>query len=563
MGALGRRFARALDVKVVAIALAVALLLIFGAFPILVLVLKAFTAGDELTLENFSRVYGNAANLRSVLMTVRTAGLTMIISLVISFPLAWLVGRTDLPLKGIFRTLIVTPYMIPPFVGAIAWTYLANPRIGYLNRIARDLFGLETAPLNIYSVGGLVWVFVLFYFPFSFLAVSRALEKMDPSLEEAARVSGSNTWRVLRDITVPLMLPALIAGGLLVFVAVASAFGVPAIIGGPANLQVVTTRIISYVYIGTPEALRESTALATILLGMAMTVLWFSNWYLARREYFTLGGKSTHPNQVELGVWRWPLALLFGLVCFVFAVLPIGALVVTSFIKSMGQPLGAGNWSLHMWEAVLQDSDTWRTLKVSLLAAVITATIGTAVGLLIAYLKVKTRMKGRTIPDFLATFTNATPGIVVALGMIIAFSGNYGLNLYGTLYILIAAYFVHHLSFAVRPASAALEQMHPSLEEAALSSGAGWLRAFKDVTMPLIAPSLIGGWFLVFMPSFYELTMSVLIFSPRSRPVGVYLYDLESYADPQAAAVLSVLILVLVLVGNSLMRWATRGRVGI
>ncbi|HYG60680.1 MAG TPA: iron ABC transporter permease [Symbiobacteriaceae bacterium] len=554
---------RSLDMKAVAIALAVALLLLFGAFPIAVLVFKSFTAGDQFTLANFTKVYANSANLASVVTTVKVAGLTMLISVLISFPLAWLVGRTDLPLKDLFRTLIVTPYMIPPFVGAIAWTYLCNPRIGYLNRLAKALFGLEEAPMDIYSMGGLVWVFVLFYFPFSFLAVSRALEKMDPSLEEAARISGSGTWRVLRDITIPLTAPALTAGALLVFVAVASAFGVPAIIGGPANLQVVTTRIISYVYVGTPEALRESTALATVLLGMAMTVLWFSNWYLARREYFTLAGKSTRPVVVELGAWRWPLAAAFGLVCFIFAILPIGALVMTSFIKSMGEPVGAGNWSLNTWKAVLDDRDTWRTLRVSLGAAVATATLASLVGLLIAYLKVKTRVRLRTVPDFLATFTNATPGIVVALGMIIAFSGNYGINLYGTVYILIAAYFVHHLSFAVRTAGAALEQMHPSLEEAALSSGAGWLRAFRDITVPLISPSLIGGWFLVFMPSFYELTMSVLLFASKSRPVGVYLYDLESYADPQAAAVLSVLILLLVLVGNSLMRWATRGKVGI
>ncbi|HYF95052.1 MAG TPA: iron ABC transporter permease [Symbiobacteriaceae bacterium] len=559
MGRLTLRF----DAKSLAIAGAVALLLLFGAFPIILLVVKSFTAEGRVTLENFIRVYGNEANMRSVLDTCKVAGLTMIVSVLISFPLAWLVGRSDLPLKGLFRTLIVTPYMIPPFVGAIAWTYLANPRIGYLNRIFQSLFGTEQAPFNIYSMGGLVWVFVLFYFPFSFLAVSRALEKMDPSLEEAARISGAGTWRVLRDVTIPLMTPALVAGALLVFVAVASAFGVPAIIGGPAQLHVVTTQIINYVYIGTPEALRESTALATVLLAMAMTVLWFSNWYVSRREYFTVGGKSTRPSTVELGKWRWPLAILFGAVCFVFAVLPIGALVMTSFIKSMGQPIGGSNWSLDTWKTVLEDRETWKTLKVSLITAVSTATVATLVGLLIAYLKVKTRIRFRAVPDFLATFTNATPGIVVALGLIIAFSGGYGLNLYGTIWILIVAYFVHHLSFAVRTSGAALEQMHPSLEEAALSSGAGWLRVFKDITIPLVAPSLIGGWFLVFMPSFYELTMSVLLFSTRTRPSGVFLYDLQSYADPQSAAVLSVLILTLVLVGNGLMKWATRGRVGI
>src|SRR5690606_34781363 len=148
-----------------------------------------------------------------------------------------------------------------------------------------------------------------------FLSISRALEKMDPSLEEAARISGASPLRVLRDITLPLTAPAIAAGALLVFVAVASAFGVPSIIGGQARLQVVTTRIIGYVELGTPVAMHEATALAVVLLGLSVVVLWFSNWYLAKREYFTLAGKSTRPTLVELGRWKWPMVVLFTLIC--------------------------------------------------------------------------------------------------------------------------------------------------------------------------------------------------------------------------------------------------------
>lgn len=553
-----------LDAKSVAIALAVAVLLVFGIFPIALLVIDAFVVDGQFSLANFREVYANKSNLMAVWNTVRASGLTMLISTALSFPLAWLVGRTDLPFKNVFRTLIITPYMIPPFIGAFAWGYLANPRIGYLNQWIRALFPfIEQGPLDIYSMNGMVWVLVLFYFPFSFLSISRALEKMDPSLEEAARISGAGPLRVLRNITIPLTAPAIAAGALLVFVAVASAFGIPSIIGGQARIQVVTTRIISYVYVGTPEAMHEATALAVVLLMLSIAVLWFSNWYLAKREYFTLAGKSTRPTLVELGRWKWPLVAVFTVVCFVFAVLPVMALVMTSLVKTMGRGFALDNLSLDMWRSVLNDDDTWRTLRTSLYSSVLAATGGMLVGLLIAYLKVKTRMRFRTIPDFLATFTNATPGIVIALGLILAFSGKFGLNLYGTFWILVVAYFVRHLSYAVRQAAAALEQVHPSLEEAALSSGAGWLRLFKDVTIPLIGPSVVGGWFLVFMPSFYELTMSVLLYSSKATPAGYHLYHLSSYASPQAAAVLSVLILILVLIGNLLMRWASRGRVSL
>ncbi|MEW8980022.1 MAG: iron ABC transporter permease [Symbiobacterium sp.] len=553
-----------LDAKSVAIALAVAVLLVFGIFPICLLVINSFIVDGHVSLDNFREVYLNRANLTAVWNTVKAAGLTMIIGTVMSFPLAWLVGRTDLPFKKLFRMLIIIPYMIPPFVGAIAWTYLANPRIGYLNQWIRALVpGIEQGPLNIYTMGGLVWVLVLFYFPFSFLSISRALEKMDPSLEEAARISGANPLRALWDITLPLTAPAIAAGALLVFVAASSCFGIPSIIGTQGRLQVVTTRIVSYVYVGTPDAMHEATALAVVLLLLSTVVLWFSNWYLSKREYFTLGGKSTHPVVVELGRWKWPLVVVFSIVCFIFAILPVLALVMTSLVKTMGKGFAFNNLSLDPWRAVLADDDTWRTLRTSVLAALLAATGGTLVGLLVAYLKVKTRMRFRTIPDFLTTFCNATPGIVLALGMILAFSGKYGLNLYGTFWILVVAYFVRHLAYAVRQAAAALEQVHPSLEEAALSSGATWLRLFKDVTIPLIAPSVIGSWFLVFMPSFYELTMSVMLYSSKATPVGYHLYHLSSFASPQSAAVLSVLILILVLIGNLLMYWLSRGKVSL
>ncbi|MBP2017213.1 iron(III) transport system permease protein [Symbiobacterium terraclitae] len=552
------------DAKSVAIALAVAVLLVFGIFPIALLVIDAFIVDGHFSLDNFREVYVNKSNLMAVWNTVKASGLTMLFSTAISFPLAWLVGRTDLPFKNVFRTLIITPYMIPPFIGAFAWGYLANPRIGYLNQWIRAVFPFfEQGPINIYSMNGMVWVLVLFYFPFSFLSISRALEKMDPSLEEAARISGAGPLRVLRNITIPLTAPAIAAGALLVFVAVASAFGIPSIIGGQARIQVVTTRIISYVYVGTTEAMHEATALAVVLLMLSIAVLWFSNWYLAKREYFTLAGKSTRPTLVELGPWKWPLVAVFAIVCFVFAILPIMALVMTSLVKTMGRGFAFDNLTLDVWRSVLADDATWRTLRTSLYSSVLAATGGTLVGLLIAYLKVKTRMRFRTIPDFLATFTNATPGIVLALGLILAFSGKFGLNLYGTFWILVVAYFVRHLSYAVRQAAAALEQVHPSLEEAALSSGASWLRLFKDVTIPLVGPSVVGGWFLVFMPSFYELTMSVLLYSSKATPAGYHLYHLSSYASPQSAAVLSVLILILVLIGNLLMRWASRGRVSL
>ena len=167
------------------------------------------------------------------------------------------------------------------------------------------------------------------------------------------------------------------------------------------------------------------------------------------------------------------------------------------------------------------------------------------------------------MPDLLATLGGATPSVVIALALIITFSGEFALNLYSTLTILIVAYMVKYLTMAVRTIAASLSQVHPSLEEAALNSGASWLRTCKDILLPLVAPSIVAGWFLVFMPSFYELTMSIILYGAETKTIGVLLYELQTYADPQNASVLSVLVLLIVLLGNLIVSKVSKGNIGI
>ena len=192
-----------------------------------------------------------------------------------------------------------------------------------------------------------------------------------------------------------------------------------------------------------------------------------------------------------------------------------------------------------------------------------TALLPTILSVFIAYLAVKTNVKGRNLPDMLTIIGGSTPSIVIALALVITFSGNFGLNLYSTMWILVVSYLVKYMTMSVRTIAASLSQVHISLEEAALNSGASWLRTCKDIIMPLIAPSIIAGWFLIFMPSFYELTMSLLLYGSDTKTIGVLLYDLQTYADTQNASVLSVIILLIVLVGNVILNKLTKGNVGI
>lgn len=552
-----------LDSKFMVIALSVLILLYFIVLPLAVLIIDSVVVDGHLDVSSYLTVYGQAVNMRALTNTAKISILVMILSVLITFPLAWLIGRTDLPGRKKFRTILVASYMIPPYVGAIAWTQLLNPDVGYLNALLKTIFSLSKAPFNIYMEGGLIWVLTLFYSPFAFITISRAMEKMDPTLEEASRVSGASPLRVLWDVTLPLMAPSILAGGLLVFIGAGSAFGIPAIVGMPGNIEVLTTRIVSFVYMGNDSGIRNATTLAVSLMILANGLLFFMTWFMGRKDYTTIGGKSTRPALVELGKWKGLATFLVAVYAFIAVILPLGSIVITSFMVSMSKGLSLDNFGFDAWIPVLENSQYLDCIWRSLGYAFIAATIGTILSLFVAYLSVKTHVKGRSLPDLLVMVGGSTPSVVIALALIITFSGNYGLNLYSTMWILIVSYLVKYMTMSVRTIAASLSQVSSSLEEAGLNSGAGWLRICKDIIMPLIAPSIVAGWFLIFMPSFYELTMSNLLYGSDTQTIGVLLYELQTYADTQNASVMSVIILIIVMVGNLILNKVSKGHIAI
>lgn len=558
-----RTLLQSIDAKWLAIISSISILVIFTVVPMLYLVVRSIVVDGAVDFTTYHQVYSSIVNWSSFINTFYISLVVTLLSVIVSFPLAWLIGRTDLPGKGFFRTTFIASYMIPPYVGAIAWTQLLNPSVGYLNEWLVSVLHLSESPFNIYGMGGLIWCLTLFYSPFAFITISRALEKMDPSLEEASRVSGASPLTTLWRVTLPLMFPSIFAGGVLVFIGVGSAFGIPAIIGMPAQIEVLTTRIVTYVYLGTGKGIRDATALAVSLMIAANLILYASTLLLSRKEYVTISGKSTRPVLVELNSWKWPLAVVVGVYWIIAILLPLGSIVITSLIKSLSRPIVLDNLTFANWFAAMRNEQYMEPLWNSLVAASAAATISTAIAIFIAYLLVKTRAKGRTIPDALSTLGGATPSIVIALALIITFSGEFGLNLYSTMAILVVGYMVKYLTMAVRTIAASLSQVHSSLEEAALNSGANWLQSLRDIMLPLIGPSIVAGWFLVFMPSFYELTMSIILYGSKTKTIGVLLYELQTYADPQDASVLAVIILLIVLVSNMILRKVSKGAIGI
>ena len=260
------------DYKWVIIFLIVGFLLIFQVLPLVYLLVRSMFINGRFSLEGFKNIYSYALNWTCLKTTLVAATLTMLFGVLLSFPLAWLVGRTNLYGKKIFRTVFVMTYMVPPYVGAMAWLRLLNPTVGTMNVVLAKIFHLSQNPFNIYTVGGMVWVLTTFYYPYAFITISRAMEKMDPSLEEASRISGASPLKTLFTVTIPLALPSLIAAALLVFVAAASCYGIPSIIGAPGQIYTVTTRIIDYVQIGNDEGLTHATCLAVFLMAVALII---------------------------------------------------------------------------------------------------------------------------------------------------------------------------------------------------------------------------------------------------------------------------------------------------
>ena len=552
-----------IDVKAICIAAIVAFLLVFNVFPMCYLVFRSFFTENGFTLEAIKRIYTYPLNWNALRNTLVTAGFAMVFGVLIAFPLAWLVGRTDMYGKKFCRTLFVMTYMVPPYVGAMAWLRLLNPRVGTMNVFIKNLLGLAENPFNIYTIPGLIWVLTTFYYPYAFITISRAMEQMDPSREEASKVSGASPIKTVLTVTFPIMLPSIVAAGLLVFVSAASCYGIPSIIGAPGQIDTVTTRIIDYVHVGSPEGLTDGTTLAVSLMVIANLVLYVSTFICGKKQYITVSGKSTRPNIVELGKWRLPVTLIVTAFAMIVVVIPFATVAMTSFTKNLGKALDATNFTTRYWHILLTRKGILDTAKNSLISASVAATAGIAISCVMAWLLTRTKARGRHIPDFLITVGSGTPSVVIALALIMTMSGRFGINIYNTLTIMIVAYMVKYLLMGMRTVVSAMSQIHPSLEEAALISGAEWQRGFWDVTLPLIAPSIVAGWFLIFMPSFYELTMSMLLYSTDTKTIGYELYTYQTYHSQQTASAIATGILVMVVAVNWILNKLTKGEFSI
>ena len=546
--------------------LSFALLLVIVVIPIFMIVYHAFFYQGRFDPSLFASQLLAPKTLGSMWNTVKIAFWVTLFGTIMGVFYAWLLGRSDIPAKGLMRALFSIPYMFPPFLGAMAWDLLLNGRSGYLNRWLVRTFGLAGAPFNINSVWGIVFVEISYYFPFVFMQVVSALERMDPTLEECARIAGARQMTVIRKITLPLVLPAISAGALLILISSLAHFGVPSILGFSQGIFTLPTQIFDTIQRaeGSFEGIRQGAALSILLVAVVSVALIVQKKVLSAGSYDIIKGKSMRPTLIKLRGSKIPLLILAVATLVMIVVVPLVMIFLVGLVKAYGLPLIPKNFTLNNYVKVFSASGTFASIKNSLFASSTAGVVCMFLGTLIAYVVQKIRPRGRGVLEVLSVLPYSIPGTVLAVGVILAWSGSLGgVSLYNTIWIILVSYLARYLSFSMKSSSAALLQVHPSLEEAARACGASHTESLKDITLPLIRPAMVAGFFLIFLPAMREVTTSVLLYGPYTRTLGVQIYSLrDAGMMPQAAALGSVAIL-LIIVCNAVVTYFTRDRKGV
>jgi iron(III) transport system permease protein len=462
-----------------------------------------------------------------------------VVSVALGAALALMLARIATPGRAVLSRLVILPLYITPLLTAIAWSWLGSPRGGLVNLVCQRIFGI-VGLVNLHTPGGVIFVSALSYVPLPFLLISAALLGMDPSLEESARVHGASTLASFRRITVPLVLPAILGSGLLVFVQAMGLFSVPAVLGMPAGFHVAGTEI--YRLLNTyPPRVSQAAAWGLLLLVATAFLVWVQSAVLRRRSYVTVTGKAFRPQLLNVGKARWLLTFIAWAYVIAAVILPAATLIWAALVSFITIDPHLMRFDLRHFRYVLFEyPKTYLALKNSLVLGAATASCVCAIGLAVSWVVVRTRGIMRPLLDQLSMFPLAMPSMVLALGLLWAYVGLKAIPLYGTIWILLLAYVTHYLPFGVRAGVGALQQVHAELEDAARMTGATWSKTLRWIVLPLTRPTLVATWTLVFILAMQEVSSSILLYTSRTMVLSVAVFDLWEAGNVNALAALSV-----------------------
>ena len=454
----------------------------------------------------------------------------------------------------------ILPFIMPPIVVAVAWAYLGTPRVGFVNLFWKWIVGTKEPLFDIFTMGGLIFVMALSLAPYVFIFTVTAFKNMDPTLENAAHVSGANQWKTTLRITLPMAAPAILSGALLTFIQSLEVFAIPATIGVSGGIYVFSTQLWRMM-LGIPPNFSHAAAMSIPILLVCGLALWGQTRALGRSaRYTTVAGKSFRPRLVELGPWKYVALGFAAAYLLVSAILPMLTLIYGTFISNRGRPPTLEFLTLgHIHEIITGDGGAviLRSIQNSLFLSFLGATIGIALSAVVAYFVVRSTWRGRGTLDFLALIPVAIPGSVIAIAMLWAYIRQ-PFDLYHTLWIILIAYITRFLPFGVRAVSNSITQIHEELERAAAVSGANWGVVFWKILVPLAMPGIVAGWVILFVSMMRELSASIMLFSSNKEVIGTILIQLYDEGLFSHVCILSLIIVILSLGSVALVRWLTK-----
>jgi iron(III) transport system permease protein len=557
------------------VALLLAILGFLVIYPVLTLLLGALTDTNPvvdglnlraLSVSNFLTVLTNPNVAEALFNTLVACGGGTIIAVTIGLSFSWIVVRTNTPFKGLIAAASILPLFAPPLVAGVAWSILGSPRTGLINTMFKWI-GLDLR-VDFYSLWGLVVVFGIYYAPYVYMFTSSALRNMDPSLEEAAEISGASAFSTLFTVTFPLIMPAIVSGMLLSFIVMLGIYGVPAVLGAPANLNVLTTYIFKLTN-WTPPLYNTAAAVAIILMVVTGLLVYLQQKVLSGKSFTTVAGKAFRPRSLDLGPWRWLTFALGVVYLLVVVVLPTLALIVAAFrkflfIRDVNALFDMRAYSLMHFNAIFDNPLTVRSIYNAVEVGIITAIIGGTLAFAIGYTIHRTTLPGRRSIDLISTIPVAIPGLVVGVAYLWAWIGIPG-GLYGTIWILALAFIARFMPDTVKSLSTSFLQIHRELEEAAWVCGKGPLATIRTVVLPLASPGVIASMTLLFVLAIRELGSSLFLYTSNTMVMSVLLLDYYEGGNVGKTAAFSLVQMVLlgVLIGgaNWLSRRAAQGGV--
>ncbi len=520
------------------------ILLVLVAGPIGFLLKVSFQEGGNgaFTLDNYASAYGRWRYLEALFNSCLLGLCTAALCLVFAVPMAWAVSRTNMPAKWFAWASVLGAFILPPYLTSIGWILIAGPNSGWLNEGWRWMTGAEAPLFNIYSFFGMVLMIALNAFPFIFLFTKAGLDMISTEMEEAAAILGSPTWYTSLKITLPLVWPSILGGVIIVFLESIALFGVPAILGIPARINLVTTQLFQF--FGYPFRMEVAAAYAMPLLLITISLIWVQKLLLNRKGFVTQTGKGGERREIDVGWLKWVLLGWCGFVGALAMYLPGYTMVVASFSEAWGKGLTLENLTLDNYHHVLfQSRLTQEAIVNSFYFAGVAATAALGIALCVAYVVNRGLVPFGNVLAFLCMAPFVIPGIVMAIGFYAAYAPP-PLGLYGTSAIIILAFTARFLPISYGTAAAGMKSINPEMEEAVRVLGGGRLTAIRYVVAPLLKKTLFAGFLLVFIPATRELSAAIFLVGPHSRVMSVLIFDMTEEGRFEAVAAIGCIILV-------------------